>query len=152
MHKKLLTTSLFVLLSFFAISSTSALAAPKSKVLYAGVVLANGDMSFKVKDNFIVEKGGTGEYFIHVRERLQCRHDNSEQFALGPRIAAAIGQFQYASSPIVLVTSDTPGVCNTGATYVIKVWSRSSIGTPADGAFSFQIIGVKAGRNRGFHQ
>jgi hypothetical protein len=80
---KFFRLSSIVLITIFAlaISSTNAIANPKSQLLYAGVILFDGTIGFSATDNFIVEKGVTGQYFIHVGERVQCNHQGSMQAA-----------------------------------------------------------------------
>jgi len=137
---RLLSLILFVTFAF-SILTTSAMGGSKTA---AGVIRgSDGAILFTVDENFFAARNALGVYLIEIDERLECRfRPDGQQAALGPRLATPVFSNRYITSNLFFVASDAAGVCNVSAIYQFQEWNRAT-DDPADGGFSFQIIGIR---------
>lgn len=150
-NKNIFKLSALALLGALALAMVSSNAMAESKrkpVNAAGVINTDGTTVFAVDENFISTRVAPGVYLIEVDARVECRfRDNGDQAALGPRLATPVGFPWHTSSPIYFVPSDSTGVCNDSAVYIVQVWDRFR-NMFTDAPFSFQITGIKDKRKR----
>jgi len=144
-----LTGILLIATLAFCISPASAGKNKLERVV--GVIVPTGgtntNIPFPPNPQFTVTHPSTGIFLIAIEERFTCilMTGGTVQAAKGSRLASPNRTDRYTTTPLVWFPSLVTGICNETAVYQITVLDRAN-DSPADSAFSFQIIGSRTNK------